>query len=370
MLPIIKTIRHFKKIQRDQSGAVAIMFAIFLNVMIAALALSMDLGRAFLAGSEMQNAATAGAIASAVEDGDEAEAKDYFAANLPSGLHSIDYNLGSDVAVEVVDGAVSVIPTNFKIPAIFSAGRVSGQAGAGGGGGSNTLEVSSISTVGLPTAEMKPADYFFVLDVSGSMNWNAAGEDPLPGEESRIDSLRNAVRIVIDNVIKLANLDYGISLVQWSTNVRSDFPLSTDYARVQRLIDNAIAAHSTCGSCGLNAAKAHIPESVVGHTKIVIFMTDGEMNTTLDGSNGENPPNQAVLDAAMQEVRTQCDDIKTNPEVSFWGVTFGSGAGGSKALMDYCASTPAQSIHAADGAALQKIFSEIFMKTGKIRVTK
>lgn len=76
----------------DQKGALMITFAVMINVLILAIALPMDLGRAYMASSAIAGAADAGAVASAVEGGDDDTAKAYFMANLPVGTLGISYN--------------------------------------------------------------------------------------------------------------------------------------------------------------------------------------------------------------------------------------------------------------------------------------
>ncbi len=374
--------QFFGAFYRDNSGAVAIMFVGFLNVMLGMLALSLDLGRGYMASSEIQNAATAASISSAMENGDVEAARRYFTANLPNGQHSIGYDFDSDVQVIVNGSSVSVKPTGFDVPAYFPMGKVSASAGGNGG----FIQVWSISTVGMPQGAIQPADYFFALDISGSMN-TFDSVCPSSGSPcSRIASVNDAVTRVATTISKATDAEnnYGIAYVTWAGTFIDSLDLTSDFATAIRWAKSNLFAvnSSTCGSCGLNVTATQTPDSTSGRTKVVIFMTDGSMNSC-EGDYDCGCQSQCSAGdyncllkcsevKAFQETEDSCDFVKSDPEVTLWAITFGTDIYRDKRnqkLRDYCASAPEQSVHVNNGQELDALFNEIFNKTGKIRVT-
>lgn len=364
----------FLNFHRDTSGAVAIMFVFFLNIILGMLALSMDLGRGYLASAEVQNAATAAAISSAIEAGDIPAARRYFQSNLPNGLHSIGYDFDSDVQVTVSGGSVSVVPSGFDLPAFFPMGKMSASAAGNGG----FLQVGSISTVGMPQGQVQPADYFFVLDTSGSMEQLCPGCNdsisPVTGQPtSRLQSVREATSRVITTISNTpdAAQNYAVSIVGWSDpstwieGISVAPPLSTDWAAHQTAASSLVSNGGTCGECGLDKSASYLPLSQPGRTKVVVFMTDGSMNECIGGNQcGCNCPQtlgQAAFDAciascaspiAFPHLKDKCDAIKQDPDVTLWAVTFGSDVNNDPRNAEarlHCASKPDQSVHVANG---------------------
>lgn len=344
---------------RNESGAVAIMFVFFLNIMLGMLALALDLGRGYLAGAEIQNAATAASISSAMEDGDVPAAKRYFISNLPSGLHSITYDFDSDVQVVINGGSVSVIPTGFDVPAFFPMGDVSGSAAGG-----SLIQVGSISTVGMPSAAVVPADYLFITDVSGSMSMP---DSICPNGQpcTRMQAVKDSSLNLIGTIAGTPGSDqnYSVGLVAWTTAVTGTLPLTNDFAQATTSTNALLFPQgATCGACGLLAgAQVVVNAPPNGRQKVVMFLTDGSMNV----SPNNNPPFPAAI--------TACQALKMLPDVSVWALTFGNDALGNPqnvALRNSCASSPGQSIHVANGQELNSLFGQIFNVTGRIRVTQ
>ncbi len=379
-----KIIKKLHSLRSDCRGAVAIMFVAFLNVMIAMLALTLDIGRGYLASSEIQNAATAASISSAMLNGDVAAARKYFVSNLPSGLHSITYDFDANVRVVVNGGSVSVIPAGFDIPAFFPLGDLAGNSSSAG-----LIKVGGISTVGLGGGKVKPADYFFVLDTSGSMGYHDSfvdyGFDSIcPSNNQRcrrIESVREATNRVIDTIAKSPDSkeNYGVSIIGWSSDrstnrldtgfynpIRASEPLSADFSKANNAVQSLKADGGTCGACGLHEVQKYTPLSKSGRTKVIIFMTDGSMNVMPTSY-------KTAAFEPFSAVREKCDEIKKDKEVTFWSITFGSDVFGDPRnadLRNYCASAPEQSVHVANGKELDKLFGEIFEKTGRLKVTR
>lgn len=361
MLPnMIKKIRNF---QQNESGAVAIMFVVFANMFVGMMSLAIDLGIGYLGVSRALNASTAAALNAAIMN-DTAAAKKYFGANLPSGQFGLKYDYDKDVDVEMANGFVNVIPRDFDSPTFFPLGR--GQTAANSG----LLQLSSISSVGLPVSVIKPADYFFVLDSSGSMGSFDSISPSTGATTSRIESVKEATLRVIDTISKGTDAakNYGVSLVGWDHSIVASYALTSDFTAAKSYVAGLYDRGATCGACGLEEVQKYLSGSASGRSKVVIFMTDGSMNS-LPSTSVHNRP-QEPFNAAKFE----CGRVKNySPDVTLWAITFGTDIrydARNAQLRDQCASAPDQSVHVNNGKELDKVFGEIFNKTGKIRVLK
>lgn len=382
-------------LRKAQQGAVAIIFAFFLTfVMIPVLALSIDMGGGYLMSSEMQNAATAASIASAIEDGDTAEAEQYFAANLPVGQHSISYDFASDVAVIKTGTKVSVVPTKFERPGFFSpAMQPVGVA---------VIKASALSVASLGAGEVVPTNFAVILDRSGSM-----GPPPFPQTTSPMPNggivmkalaAAQSFDIIMRKVEAAQNAqdNYDVAVTSFSTSAEPqfafdythDFKQATD--DVYNIMNDPFGA--TCGACGLQAMSKLMPNAPGNDRKMtVIMMTDGSQNhphtcpatpqppgyqipPSLPANIPvfSNPPN-ACEKLAFIAAAAECELIKlNNPKAEIWTIAFGADSRSSNniKLLDFCASAPEKSLYAASGAELSKIFNQIISQTLKARLTK
>ena len=407
-------IRRFLK---NEQGSVIITFALMLNSLILAIALSLDLGRAFMASSAIAGAADAAAVASSVNDGDAVKAREYFLANLPVGTLGITYDYDSDVThtVDTANNTVSVNTAGFDVPAYLSAGTVGGSSNAANAVGGGV-------TVGLGSGGFQPADYFFIVDSSGSMG----------GSSGSGNTKREALEIAIENFIDIVFTNQGvgadgisnyrISLTNYGSSYKNTHPLSDDKATILAQLAPMVAPtnEGTCGGCGLRDSKERIIDETANATedrnKIVIFLTDGILNqfqtympiagttpTPVAPNNHPLPPNYngdvspysfgngphgmaakecysmrnlSVIDPLaggafyghlMRDGTTEA--VSTSQLVSLWTVRFGTGAGLpiNLQLMEYCADTD-QDLFAQTGNDLDQVFAQIGFDTSRIRI--
>jgi Flp pilus assembly protein TadG len=388
--------KALRDIIKEQSGFVIITFAVMINILILAISLTMDLGRGYALRSAVDGALDAASIASAVEGGDAQKAQDYFVANLPNGLMGITYNYNSDITHVADNNTVTMQSTGVNIPAVFSAGNNIAN---------RTVDLTSGVQVGLSASTFLPADYFFVVDASGSMS--GAKRQDLE------NALRNFISLVFPNQeIGADGLpNYRVSLTNYSSSYGQSFPLMSDQKVIEQMIPQiAVAGGMTCGQCGMREGKDRMLEDLMdpisaSRQKIFIFMTDGQLNQSHDSLPGiqnyspPTPPNfnqLANVGTHHRNAYLECETIKNvsepfpdgtfmrhttfSPErdieittptnISLWTVRFGSGSnsGSNRELMDACATDPAQSVFAADGNALNQIFALIGMQTSRIRI--
>lgn len=376
---------------KRQDGGVAIITVFFLNAMLIALALALDVGRALEARSRMQSSATTAALSGAIvheaegTGGAENEAMEYFLANLPSGQNALTYNPNSDVDVVISGGRISVVPANFSMQTFFPASvNVSG---------ANALNVSSVAVAGLPTGQMLPQSIILVTDVSDSMKQNNdAGPCPTSGQNpcNRIQALREASVALLTYISGLPNADqnYSAALVRWSTNVVGFWGYQQGAGHWPNTItmaqnDLMNTYNTTCGRCGMLKATEILPSSP--QTKrTLVFLTDGNQNKlppAPDSFPPDYPPDWPPgapqqtdsRAAAYRGLAWACHDIKNQfgGNLALWTISFGNHVlnnPSNAAMMNYCASTPAQYQHAANGVALSEIFQQIGESIGSVRL--
>ena len=380
-----------------------ILFALMINVLVLVCALPMDLGRAYMASAAVQGAADAAAVASAVAGGDEQEAKDYFLSNLPVGTLGIGFDYDTDVThtVDTKNNTVSVDTSGFDVPTIFSNGINAKSA----------VDVAGGVTVGLATSTFKPADYYFIIDSSGSMR-NGSGSGTSKSQAVGI-AIGNFLKIVFKNQGFDANgiESYRVSLANYRTGPGKNYPQdpdnnvgsATDLLVEQNEIIAALAPMlgpdgATCGGCGLRRSKDKFFEEIAINTnsedrlRVFIFMTDGMLNRWNDvdpnkprdtsfpsdyvGVKGDAPHAFAARECfEIKDIvgaTTAMDGDKIIKNTTVWTVRFGSGAnsGLNRDVMDYCASDPTQSVYAATGNDLDDIFSKIGRETGRVLIKR
>lgn len=343
-----------RSLLRDECGAVAIMFAVLLNVILGMVALAIDGGRGMRTDTAIAAAADPGALAGAITDGDFTEVEKYFLANLEPGMYGIDFSYTSNVTAEIVDNNVVVSPTGFIIPTLF-AGTLNTQGQAGG----NTLGVSGGAAVSMNSEEGVVSDIVFILDVSGSMTG------------SNIAALQEAVYAGLDK-IKEANENNpnalsAVSVTSYATAVQyPPDPFTTDIQSVIDIMPVAtLLGENTCGSCSL----AEVPGILPGATNdviAVILFTDGYFNRTINGI-------PEYFEEPHDEVKEYCDIIKAfdgGDRVSFWSIGYGYAATSSEETLIYCASTPEQYLTADDAEGLNAIYNQIIHELNFLRITK
>jgi Flp pilus assembly protein TadG len=336
---------HFiKRFWQDDRGVVAILFAFFLLIFMGIIALSLDLGRGMMVSAAINTAADAAAIAGAVEDGDKAEALEYFSANLSSGDYGTTFSLG-DVEINVNDtDGITVEPKNVSINSYFT-GSVSG---SGNGAKGSNLNIAGATTVGLSRTQITPSDIILILDASGSMRG------------SKVSSLNSALREMLldldEQNKKLPSGDlHMLSMGSYASGIRTpQTGLSSDMlGYIPKISGITDPNGGTCAACGLEDAMT-VLASATKQSKVVVLMTDGSFNRSTSSLN----PND--------DARKFCTGMK-NMGANLWTISFGRSANG---VMVDCASSPDQAKEAHNREELMNFFRNIATTVGKIRINK
>jgi len=195
---------------KDTSANVIAISAAAMIPLVAMVGGGVDASRYYMADSRLQAACDAGALAARRAMGKENWSSEYrtlannfFDQNFDDGMFGVEslsrtYNASDDG--EVVGTMTGNLPTSLM--GIF---------------GYDNFQISVSCEADINIAN---TDIMFVLDTTGSMNWNAAAT-ALGGSDSRINALRGAVASFYDTVDAAtgdrAQVRYGI--VPYSMNV-------------------------------------------------------------------------------------------------------------------------------------------------------
>lgn len=185
--------------RRAQDGAVIVMFAILIPVIISAAGISLDMSRAYLVQQRLQGALDASALAGAASASDEEvveqQVRDFFAQNYPPNKIGIvtDGDLTIDVQEnDVVVSARAIYPTSFM--------RMLGRT---------EIPVYASTTV---NRQIMGLEVVMVVDVTGSMC--------IP-DCTNMDALMTAARNFTTILFNRAERpeDIKIGIVPYSTSV-------------------------------------------------------------------------------------------------------------------------------------------------------
>jgi len=173
---------------RRRRGAITVLAALFLVIILGMMAFALDIGYLSLARTQLQAAADSAALAGAAassggSSGMVAAAQQFANANTAAGRH-VQLN-SSDVQLGTWDAdSRTFAPTTQQATAV----QVTVRTDANNGGQTalffgNLFGVSGVTQSASAVATMNPRDIAFVVDLSGSMN-----DDTQPSDTATINS--------------------------------------------------------------------------------------------------------------------------------------------------------------------------------------
>jgi Flp pilus assembly protein TadG len=199
--------KFFKRFLKQDSGTIAVTFALSLVPLLAAAGVGIDMARFTAVHSHMQAALDAGAMAAAAARGKTTAerqkiAEDTFASNMETGAgapyaRTVSFSISNETITAKVD---STVPTTLLTVV-----------------GINEMDVGTTSEVVIP--QDKKAEIALVLDYSGSMG-------DVAGTEVKYIAMRAAANKLIDDVTKDNADKVKIALVPFSHHVYTSLPNS------------------------------------------------------------------------------------------------------------------------------------------------
>lgn len=196
----------------------------------------------------------------------------------------------------------------------------SGPGGGNGSGGSGTVTPGSECAKGTAAADAIPAVVQMVVDISGSMEWGADGEENPPDGESKWEITSAALK---DAVAKLpASVAVGLNFFPNNPSRgscirnRIDVPIallgdanSAQRVRFNDVIDDANPDDGTPTHAAFLFGAETVKASDLAGKKFVLLITDGvptyNLDCSGDGMRGvDNDPLIAAVDAAYQDAES------------------------------------------------------------------
>jgi Mg-chelatase subunit ChlD len=261
-------------------GAIIVLTAIILVVMVILIALAVDIGYLSTVRTELQCAADAGALAGAAEMTASrgkaiAAARDFVQRNVDVETSDINVQMGrwdrdsrNFVPGQNPADALLVTVRQPETPLFF--GRIVGRS-------SQSLDAQAI-------AACSPRDIMLVLDYSGSMN-----------SHKRIDELKKAVALFVA-ILQATQAPDRVGFARYSTDGELVLPLTSDLAAIEEEVRSRNAAGWTNIGHGMELARLELEESARPiATKMVVIMTDGKVNRPL----GREPRSYVIDEAEL-----------------------------------------------------------------------
>lgn len=197
---------------RDEAGAVAIIFALLVTTLFGALALAVDMARAYRADAKISAALDASALAGVkgldsnhTDNQIETIAKGVF----EQAMSKKDAGVTTSNLQVVVDRGndTVTVKTDANMKTTFA--RVIGR---------NDIALNGLTTV---KYRIRRVELALSLDVTGSMRWDV--DDPSIVNFGKLDAMKKAAKEVIKVMFEEAAADdrVRVSLVPWSSSVNA-----------------------------------------------------------------------------------------------------------------------------------------------------
>lgn len=274
---------------RGEVGAVMVIVAGGMVILLGMAGLALDTGRAYIVRSELSRAVDAGVLAGArsLRTSEAAARKEAFAMARANGVLPEDPQTNVKVTFGVnADGDNTVTMTATR-PMRTSLMRLLGK---------KWVDVGSSATAVVP-----PVDLVFVIDQSGSLGTAGAWDDLQ-------DAARSFVDYFSDDLDQLAVVSFG-------TRGETRLPLQAPFRTAARnQIDRMASVGWTNTAEGLQLAHQQLASGRAREraVKVVVFFTDGRP-TAFRGTIGGEERILAVAATAMNVVRGYWDDPDAIP---------------------------------------------------------
>lgn len=276
---------------RHQHGQVLILVGLSLIVLIGAVGLAIDSGRAYGVKARLNAAVDAAAIAAAralatgVDDTQRitnarAAATRFFDMNYPTGFLGSTPSAPSIAAVHEATGYWRVsVSASAQMPTTFM----------------RVLNNTNVTVASAGEAIRRDLDVVLVMDTSGSLG-------PPTSPSSTFPTLKNAAINEFINKFASGNNGDRVGLVSFSSGAVVDVPINKTAARgfSRTTVNNAISAlplgGATASAEGMRKALSElngVPADVRSSLRVILFFSDGApnlINGTFPRSSGSPNP--------------------------------------------------------------------------------
>lgn len=348
----------------SRRGAVIPLVAVFLVVLFALAAISIDLAYLQLVRTQLRATTdlAAKAAASALLQGQtdaqaQAAAIAVAAQNKVAGhalvLTAADFSFGQPQ--QQADGSWAFVAGLTPSHAV----KINSKLFSNNANGAvklffaPVLGVSSLQTQDTSVASAFQCDLSLCLDRSGSMKWDTSGIDwdyppygssnTRPKHGSRWYALRDAVS-TFTGILGASNAPPRVGVVTWSDYSTTDLGFTTDMTAVYNAV-NYWSSVNFGGSTDMQEGMSYSVSQLTGASartyakKIMVLMSDGEWN------QGSNPVTYAATAKAAG--------------ITIHTISFLAGGSGPTALSQIAAATGGTAYVADDAASLEDAFEKI-----------
>jgi len=373
-------VSFLRRFLRHRAGNLSLMAALILPVGLAAGGLALDMSKMIATKAALQNAADAAALAAAsalankgiTDDQAKTLAADFITGQMSNHMDNPDkektnpFNFASCTHVTVNNQTTVGTAKKYDVTVqtCYDVQYSTLSAFLGQTGGRLTVTSSTEST----TASKNALSMYLVLDRSGSMaeytNTVSGSYTCRYGRKTytcytyydKITALRMAATNLMN---QLATADPSTTLVRtaavsYNTAMQTPSTLAWGETATKTYISKLTADGGTDSGLAFKTAyqslvaasenTAHLNKNGQVPSKYIVFMTDGDNN----------------ISSADTLTKKSCDDAR-QAKIQVYTIAFMAPAGG-KALLSYCATTPAHYFAAENMTALLDAFKSIGAK--------
>jgi Flp pilus assembly protein TadG len=408
------------RFRRDESGSVAIIFALLVISLFGVIAMAIDIARAQNLSSKIATGLDASALAGAklLDSGTSdnqiiSTATSFFSSHMASlRIHNVSL---SNFKV-LIDRTNSTVTVDVDANMATTFGAILGI---------NAVKLKKTSTVNF---KLRDVELALALDITGSMN-----------ESNKLQDLKHAAGDVLDTLLKDAPNETAVrvAIVPWSASVNAgslaaaaSANLSTDNCVVERhggsastddapyganashvttqaqsgayqcppnavvplsgksslsnlqsMVSSMTATGGTAGHIGtawgwymlspnwsplLPANSKPAPYNPSATIKSILLMTDGEFNV----SHLTSAPYGAMIDESYTQFQALCASMKAK-KVNVFTVGFNLTSGSrAENELKTCASSASNFFAATNGSELKKAFQEVAAQLTSLRLSR
>lgn len=360
----------FKRLYRDEQGAVYILMGFAIILLIGVVGIGIDLGTTTMLKTRAQNASDAAAIAAALAPSGDNAGREQIARRY-IGLNYPDNYLGSDFTANrasiAIDGNNIRVDTNnvTRNPDLVQ-----------------VIEVNKLSTRAAAEVQSEPSvsgdlrDLVLVMDASGSMADDVNGNSNPP---PKIEGAKTAASLIIDQILcNAAVVGSRIGWIDYSAQCNNSeigsactpqirqLPLSGACGSVRDQLRTYSPRATTNGADAMRVAASLMSASRPNVVRAVIYMTDGinnSYNGVFYGDNDSRANNPALA---------ICDQLKAQG-IIVYGIAYSADAINAD-VIKRCATDPDPAngyyFYAPDEVAITNAFAQITQSIKKIRLTR
>jgi uncharacterized protein YegL len=358
----------WQRFKQDESGAIIIVMAFCITILLMLGGMSIDLGRAYYTQTVMQNAADAGTAACVIDymnTQDPTTAMDnahaYYGNNIPANMLNGGLSGNAKAIPEVkfdLANKECAIKNEASVPTTLT--RV----------GSKIEKLDINADAKARIAERKVvAEIFFILDASGSMESNGGFDDMKAGVEAGSTILFDKIKPASNGMKRVA-----VGFLTYDSHIKEYQPLVTKDKEPEYM--QHLAGITPGGRTNIAGPTEVAAEEVANYNELEkqgikqsiefgILMTDGLHNNYYGDDVREKSSE------AQSQVLTACNAFKNGARANNKRIliTLGFTKVAESDVLRSCASRPDLYFYAKNQEELKKSFTEIAESIVKIMQT-